>query len=659
MRRLGLFLAAAVLSAQQPAAEPAAAPAAERWLSGSVDFGYRTLSGVSGNFDTYRSVVNLGEGPKLFSLEASLEDPSRRWFDRLTLRGDGWGGDPYNTARLEVYRDRVYRFTLDYRNIQYFNFLPSFADPSLERGIFLNQRALDTYRRANDMELTLLPGRRILPYVAYSRNASRGRGVTTFVLDANEYPVPQMLRDHSDNVRGGVRLEFPRWRLNLEGGGITYHLDQQVYTGPDRNFGNLLRPVLGQTLFLDRGNQSLDVRGSSRFARGALTAQPVPWADVSAQYQFSQPESKTHYRQNNTGAFLDLFTLALYTSELAAIDSQAKLPHNAASLMAEIRPVGRVRLIESWMTDRLHNSGWALLTDRLLGAGLNLERSAGLGADRLAIRYSRQEALLLVDVTRGLTLRGGHRYVWGDSETAPPLILAAAPGREALLPRAELRQHVALAGGSLRLAQRLRVNGDLEIGSADRSYFRTSLHDYRRGKIRAQYRILASLSASLNFSVLKNTNPAARLGYHYLARQNTIALDWKPGGGKWISLLGDYTRYTLNSEVTYLDPGRLSPDWSFYRERGHAATGMLEAGLPGRGALQPRITLGGSLVIGAGTRPARYYQSVGRLSVPLGRYGQWYGEWRWYGFSQPVYLINYSYEGFRNHQFVTGFRLTM
>ncbi len=654
MKRLAPCLLVAALLAQEPATESAPAAPAERNLTGIVDFGYRALGGVRGDFNTYRSVVNLGEGPKLFALDASLEDPTRRLFDRLDLRMNSWGGDPYNTARLEAVRNQAYRFTLDYRNIQYFNFLPSFADPSIERGVFLNQRALDTYRRANDMELTLLPGRRIMPYAAYSRNSSRGRGITTFVLDANEYPVPHMLRDHSDSVRGGLRAEFPRWHLRLEGGGMTYHIDQQVYTFPERNFGNVFRPILGQTLVLDRGNQALDVRGSSRFASAAFSAQPFSWVELAGQFQFSQPETETRYAQNNTGAFVDFARLVLYQSQLTALDSRAKQPHSSGSFSAEIRPLRRVRIIEAWMTDRLHNAGSALLTDRLLISGQPLDAATLASAERLAVDYNRQEVIVLVDVTRRLTLRGGHRYVWGESETPPPLILP-----ELRLPRAELRQHVALGGASLHFAQRLRVAGDLEVGSADRSYFRTSLHDYRRGRVRAQYQIHSSLAVTLNFGVLKNTNPTPSLGYRFLSRQNTAAMQWTPGGGKWVSLLGEYTRYTLNSEITYLDPGAARGDWSIYRERGHAATALLETALPGRGAVRPKVTLGGSLVVGAGTRPARYYQPLGRLAIPFHRHGEWYGEWRWYAFSQPFYSYNYTYEAFRNHQFVTGFRLTM
>ncbi len=67
----------------------------------NLDFGNRWKSGFSGNEDLYRSHIDLGEGPKLFAGDFSFFAPnnSNRFFDRLELRMDSWGGEPYNTAR--------------------------------------------------------------------------------------------------------------------------------------------------------------------------------------------------------------------------------------------------------------------------------------------------------------------------------------------------------------------------------------------------------------------------------------------------------------------------------------------------------------------------------------------------------------------------------
>uniref|UniRef100_UPI0015D779F7 hypothetical protein n=1 Tax=Nevskia soli TaxID=418856 RepID=UPI0015D779F7 len=60
-------------------AVPAAAPApAEDWLTGSIDLGYRWQTGVGGSFDTYRSIVDLGSGPKLVGADFTITDPKHR-----------------------------------------------------------------------------------------------------------------------------------------------------------------------------------------------------------------------------------------------------------------------------------------------------------------------------------------------------------------------------------------------------------------------------------------------------------------------------------------------------------------------------------------------------------------------------------------------------
>src|SRR3954468_7470674 len=47
----------------EKAASPA--PSTEQWFTGSFDFGYRWVGDVRGSEATYRSFVNLGDGPKL------------------------------------------------------------------------------------------------------------------------------------------------------------------------------------------------------------------------------------------------------------------------------------------------------------------------------------------------------------------------------------------------------------------------------------------------------------------------------------------------------------------------------------------------------------------------------------------------------------------
>ena len=122
------------------AAAPAAAttpdqpaPAASDFpVSGSVELGFRFVPTPAGNPDVYRSTVNLQQGIRLIGLDFTVS-PVKKLFDHFEVQANSWG-DPYNTARVEVEKNGLYRFTADYRNTAYFDFLPSFADTTISSG---------------------------------------------------------------------------------------------------------------------------------------------------------------------------------------------------------------------------------------------------------------------------------------------------------------------------------------------------------------------------------------------------------------------------------------------------------------------------------------------------------------------------------------------
>jgi hypothetical protein len=664
------FLIMVPLMAQDPAAQPAAqAPAqtaaqpapqaAEDWLTGSIDVGYRFLTDVRGDSNTYRSVVNLGEGPKLFGADFTIQPTNKRFADRIDIRADSWGGDPYNTFRLDARRQGLYNFSVDYRNIAYFNFLPSYANPGqLNPALpFRDQYGFDVKRRMADFNLDLFPGHRIVPFIAYSRSGGRGSGTTNFVLDANEYTVPTNYSDHTNEARGGVRFEFNRWHATLEGGKLNFRDDQEVFQGSQLpNTGNTTNPFLGEQLLLAGGREKYGVRGGSAFTRGLFTANPVSWADISASFLYSQPHTDVHFTQNASGNFFSLANGMFFNSEILDATGNAKQPNPSASVALTLKPFGgRLRILESWMTNRLHTAGSILLLDQMLVTGAPPTAANLADASRFVANYNQQELNLLFDVTSFLTVRGGHRYVWGDTTAPPSLTIESLGGNSEL---GTLRRNVALAGLTFRKSSKLRVNVDFEESPGDRTYFRTSLNDYQKARISARWQPLSTLQVTARADLLKNRNPDPLVQYDFLSRDNSLSAYWNPGAWKGFGLLGEYSRTTLRSDIIYLIPNLPNPtftgfaqDLSRYRENAH--TGTLLADVPFLcGTRQPKLSLGGSFFVSSGSRPAQYWQPMARVAVPLGAHVQFRTEWRWYALSQPYYL----YEGFRSHQFVTALR---
>ncbi len=620
------------LLAEEPAAEkPAAAP--ESMVTGSVDVGYRWVSDPAGNLNTYRSIVNLGSGPKLLGAEFSIVDPKKRLFDRIETRAYSWGDDPYTTMHVNARKQRIYDFNADYRNIAYFNAMPSFANPLLSRGSLVNERSFDTQRRFSSFDLDIFPSRTVVPYFSYGRSSGSGSGVTTFVTDANEYPVPNRIRDSMEDFRGGVRFEFRRMHFNLEQGGTRFKDDQQLYSSGGPNAGNRDTQFLGQTLLLTNLLQSYGIRGTSVYSKAAITANPVSWMDVSGQFLYSQPRTDVNYQQSNTGNFVDLRTLLFYSSQQYLLSATAKMPRTSGNIGVEIRPFRRVRILESWLTDRLHTASSTALPFQ---------------SARLVTNYSQQEVDVLVDVTDKLTLRGGYRYVWGDASS----IVLPLTGLNAL-DSGKIERHVGIAGFSFRPGSKLSFSGEFEGASSDQSYFRTSLHDYRRMHARGQYQLLSTLLLAADFSLLSNQNPAAGAQYDYLARQNSLSLHWTPKAAK-ITIDGDYTRSTMRSDIFYLIPQTLTAERSFYRDNAHLMTALLNIPLPPYRGMTAKLSGGGSFVVSAGSRPTNYFQPLIGLSVPFTKQVMWVSQWRYYGYSESFY----AYEGFRTHMLTTGLKFS-
>jgi hypothetical protein len=627
---------------EAPAVPPAAQP--EKTITGTVDVGYRWRSDVGGSMDTYRSVVNLGSGPKLIGLDLNFESAAKRWFDRINVRGYNYG-DPYNTAHVDASRHGWYNFSFDYRNIGYFNFLPSYADPTIGLGIFLDQRSFDTHRRMMDFELELMPGKWIVPYLGYSHDSGFGRGITDFVSDANEYPVADKPRDQTDNFRGGVRIELKKFHVTLEQGGTTFKDDQDVFTS-DQNFGNRTTPFFGQQLELTNLAQSYGVRGDSIYSKVLVTADPFSWISLFGQFLYSRPDTTVHYSQFNTGQFVDLASLLFFTSELELVNAAAKQPHTSGTFGFELRPMRRVRVIESVMTDRLHNASSAALNQQIFTPVIAAQLADF--TDRLVRNYSQQQTDVLFDLTSKITLRGGQRFIWGDADLRGALI-SGLPTETG-----ELRRQVGLAGVSYRAGHGISASVDFEGASGDRAYFRTSLQNYQRVRARARYQPMTSLALSAGFGVLNNQNPNPAVKYDFLSHDASLSAVWTPNGGKRVTLTGEYTRSTLRSNISYVEPQDFTSAPSFYRDNANEASALAELIIPGFGAHAPRLGLGGSLFRSSGSRPTQYYQPIIRFTTPTYKRMAWYGEWRYYGFGEPFYM----YEAFRAHLLTIGLRFT-
>jgi hypothetical protein len=626
--------------AEAAAPPPAEAPAGESWLKGSIEVGYRWIPNISGSFNTYRSVVNLGEGPRLLDADFTLLNPSKRVFDRADIHASSWGGDPYNTLRADVTKDSSYRLTVDYRNIAYFNFLPSYADPTLSAGLLLNQNSFDTRIRTLDVQLDAHMNKWITPYLGFSQNSQYGRGITDFHTDQNEYPVASLYSDLTNTYRAGVRMEMGRYHVTLEQGGTTFK-DDQGASNAKTIPGNFTGVFLGQKLPLNSLSELYRVRGDSIYTKALVAANPYSWLSVTGQLIYAEPHTDINYTEASTGTFYLRSLQQFYSIGQDVLAGDANLPHISGSLTAEIRPSSKLRVVEYWMTDRFHNASNALLAQSFTLAGGPLTAQQLLN-DRLILNSNREEIDAYYDLTKQLTLRGGYRFEWGDTTVRAPILIGLP------LESAELRRHVGIAGVNYRIGQKFRITADAEGSSSGQTFFRTSLQDYQKAHIRASYSLSSEWRLAADFGLLNNSNPAQGVNLDYSSKIESVSAFWTPKAIKAIkgaTLLLDYSRSAVRSSILYLVPQTLQPTPSIYRENAHALSAV---------ASIKWFSFGGSLFISSGSRPTQYYQPLARFSFPLRPHIQWNTEWRWYSMAEAFY----GFENFRSNQLTTSLRFS-
>lgn len=274
------------------------------WLTGYIDFGYRWLIDQNGSFQMYRTLVNLGEGPKFFGAHISWRSPRPNLWDRLEFDSSGWGGEPYSNAKLYVQRAGYYDALLQYREQHYFSNVPSFANPLLITFPYLtSQNAYDIKRRMVDADVTFLPNKRFSPFFSFSRTSRRGPGFWSWPGAGNEYLVSTKFDDDTNLFRAGTHINLPRLYLTVEGGGTFFQDGQTTFFGPGFNPGNRRTPLFGTTMFLNTLLQSYDITGNMGFFRLSFKAAPLRWLDFAGQFGFAQPSGTVKFSESATGLF--------------------------------------------------------------------------------------------------------------------------------------------------------------------------------------------------------------------------------------------------------------------------------------------------------------------------------------------------------------------
>jgi hypothetical protein len=224
-------LAVPAMDAQQ-ADEPSGIEQGNYNIKQSIEFGYR-FSSVNGSEETYDTLVNLQQGPRLlgFTTEVSSLDHRGTFFDRLYLSNFGYGGDPNVVSQIRISKNRWYAFSGMFRKAQNYwnysllanplnpttpvpnaplNFNPIINAPSNVLGTSLigtSPHSFYTRRNMQNYGLTLLPDSKIRFRLGYDLNTVYGPGDSTIHQGTEQYLL-QSYSYHQQQYRLGIDFRF-------------------------------------------------------------------------------------------------------------------------------------------------------------------------------------------------------------------------------------------------------------------------------------------------------------------------------------------------------------------------------------------------------------------------------------------------------------------
>ncbi len=241
-----LAMATGIAAAQSPVAQiPASAtqPVAPQGYSlhEAIDLGGHMVS-TTGSGAMYDTLVNEQSGPRVlgetFQLHA-LPGAQHTPIDSLTAFGSGFGGDPYDFAKIDFFKGRIYDFSgMFRRDRQYFDYdllgnpnipsgqsipigpttapVGSYAWPQVLQSPFL----YNTVRRMTDTNLTLAPLSKVTYRAGYSQNIFEGPSLSPSgyqVAGSYDLLLQENQRNSADNFYGALDWKIlPQTRLTFE-----------------------------------------------------------------------------------------------------------------------------------------------------------------------------------------------------------------------------------------------------------------------------------------------------------------------------------------------------------------------------------------------------------------------------------------------------------
>src|SRR5437764_13988320 len=323
-----------------------AAAAGAQTLPVDVEIGYRWLD-LKGNEGMYRSQINERQGFLLRALTVSTPD--------YRIDASDLGVGPAGALRLDAGKADLYRLRLAFRRADAFSAVPSFA-----------QHTFDRRREMLDLDLELLPGRKIVPFVGYSINRYSGPGTTTYHVGQDEFLLLSSLKDRDRELRVGAAFNTGRVYGLVTQGWRHFSSDESLTLAPGAGAGNNSAPVLGRPITAVGITRDSHMDGDTPFTNVYVTGEVTKRLRLIGNYARLSAESTGDEAETATGSFASFEIGRFFNGLTESVASAAKNKTSRGGARAEFSIVDSVDLFAGYQSEHRDLSATALINSLFL-----------------------------------------------------------------------------------------------------------------------------------------------------------------------------------------------------------------------------------------------------------------------------------------------------
>jgi len=605
-------------------------------ISQSWELGYRFAS-VGGDDGKYRSDVNYGNGVRLLGSSLSIHslDGKGNWFDEIVLTTSGLGNDPYQSATLRVQKNRLYRYDMTWRSVDYFN-------PGLT--VASGEHLEDTTHRWQDHDLTLFPQSAFRIHAGYGHMTENGPTLMTeeeYNSQGDVYPIFQNVRQQYNEYRLGFDAKFRAFRLTVQ--------RRWEYFKED-SAGSVTTPEAGTSpAVLQSYQSSLPYRGRTPSWMGNLIGE-FSWITMNARASYSG--GKGDFIQDETAIGTDRFGAS--QNQQVAVTGTGDRPVLTGDF--------NVTLFSSSRFTVINNSSVA--DTRMVGDNAFTEFSDAtfqfttINFQFLGVRLFTNSTDARYKFSKKFDMFSGFRYADRLIRSTED---AGALGSPFHGVSAEQSNHTTagVAGANWTPVTGLRMHLEGEVGVNSNPFTPISLRNYHEIRARTQYR---RKNTSLGASYQENYNNNSIVVTSYSSHARTYSADaaWMVKTG--MSFDASYSKLHLDTAggIAFFAgtpfPSLVSNVDSIYISNIHALNlGMRFALMKradlylgysltkdtgdGRASLAAQPTAAAQVFYNVQTFPLTYQTPLVRLSVRLNEKLRWNAGYQYYGYHEEFGVL--------------------